>query len=225
MKALFVIAAYNEEKSIGQVVQNLLNNKQHVLVVDDGSSDDTWGEIQKFGKNIFACRHPVNLGQGAALQTGIECARLIGPDYIVTFDADGQHDLEDALKMIQFLDENQSIQALLGSRFLGHAINIPFIKVCTLKLAIGFTRLFSGIKLTDVHNGLRVLRKSFYNSFSFRQSGMEHASEILDYIALKKVPFKEYPVSIRYTDYSMAKGQSWTNSWNLAVKLIGDKIW
>jgi glycosyltransferase involved in cell wall biosynthesis len=224
VKSLFVIAAYNEARAIHAVVQSLIDAGQCALVVDDGSSDDTWQQLLAFKDKIYRCRHPINLGQGAALQTGIVCARMLGPEYVVTFDADGQHRIADALAMIEHMDKHPELQALLGSRFLGGTTNLPSSKLLALKAGVMFTRVFSGIKVTDAHNGLRVLRCDFFQRFSFEAPGMEHASEILDYMALKKVPFEEFPVTIDYTAYSIAKGSRWSSGVRLALRLIEEKL-
>ena len=224
MKSLFLIAAYNESNIIQTVVENLLKKGEQVLVINDGSSDSTGQILKKFGHKIFYCEHLVNLGQGAALQTGILCARKLQPQYLITFDADGQHQSEDALSMVESMDKNPQIDITLGSRFLGKAENISQSRLFTLKMAVLFTNIFSGIKLTDTHNGLRVMRKSFYQNFNFHHSGMEHASEILDYIALKNISFQEFPVHIKYSEYSKSKGQSGHNSIKMALRLLGDKF-
>src|SRR5690606_171173 len=100
-------------------------------------------------------RHPVNLGQGAALQTGIEYALSLGAEYIVNFDADGQHDSSEIMGMVAALKESGT-EIALGSRFLGGVENLPRSRRSMLKAAILFTRLTSGGSFTDVHNGFRV---------------------------------------------------------------------
>lgn len=224
MKTLFLIAAYNEAETLPAVLRELVAAGQKVLVVDDGSQDGTLEVLRGFGEDVYHARHPVNLGQGAALQTGIACARLLNPDYVVTFDADGQHRLGDAMAMIGHMDHHPELEALVGSRFLGATTAMPLTKRITLKAGVLFTRLFSDIAITDTHNGLRVLRRQFYARFSFQTTGMEHASEILDFIALNRVPFEEFPVTIDYTEYSKAKGQSWTNAFRLAIRMLEEKL-
>lgn len=224
LKSLFLIAAYNEETSISNVIEQLVASGQPVLVVDDGSQDGTAEILRRYGKTIFVARHPVNLGQGAALQTGLTCARLLDPEYIVTFDADGQHRLSDALAMIAYLEKHPALEILLGSRFLGATTAMPKMKRITLKAGVLFTNYLSDLAITDTHNGLRVMRRDFYKRFNFQTTGMEHASEILDFIGMKRVSFEEFPVTIDYTEYSKAKGQSWTNAIKLAAKMILEKL-
>lgn len=149
-----VIAAYNEGRSIADVVLDLLREFQSIVVVDDGSADDTAARAQAAGATVLI--HPINLGQGAALQTGICYAVNQGAEYVVTFDADGQHSPADVPPMIEALKKSGADIAL-GSRFLGQAIGIDKKKAFVLKAAVAFTALTTGLRLTDCHNGLRVL--------------------------------------------------------------------
>ena len=224
VKTLFLIAAFNEENALPHVLSELLANGQKALVVDDGSEDGTKNVLSGFGDDIFTVRNPANLGQGAALQTAIACARLLKPDYVVTFDADGQHRLSDALAMIKHMDQHPELEILIGSRFLGGTTAMPLIKRVTLKAGVFFTNHFSGLDITDTHNGLRVLRRTFYERFSFRTTGMEHASEILDFLGTNRVKFEEFPVTIDYTEYSKSKGQNWMNAFRLAIKMLIEKL-
>lgn len=228
MKSLFLIAAFNEEQKIREVVEGVIAQDHHVLVVNDGSSDQTATILTElkaqYGQKFHWLSHAINLGQGAALQTGIMAARELRPTYLVTFDADGQHQVEDAESMMKFLAENPQKEIAIGSRFLGAAPGIPWMKKITLKAGVIFTRVVSGVPVTDTHNGLRVLTERFYQKFNFGTLGMEHASEILDYIALNRIEFAEWPVTIRYTDYSIQKGQSWTRALKLGLKVLGDKL-
>jgi glycosyltransferase involved in cell wall biosynthesis len=159
------------------------------------------------------------LGQGAALQTGIEYAIANGADYIATFDADGQHNPAEIMPMQKALRESGA-QAALGSRFLGTAISMPFLRKIVLKLGLVFTRLTCRLKITDVHNGFRILTSDFCRSFSFNQNRMAHASEILNYISKNKIPYIEFPVKIKYSGYSMQKGQKHTDSLRILFELL-----
>ncbi len=221
MKTYIVIAAFNEGKKIGSVVKELLKvGYSNVVVVDDGSSDNTYSVASKAG--AVALQHIVNRGQGAALQTGIDYALEQGADLIVTFDADGQHCVSDIPAMIKPVASGE-VDVTLGSRFLGKS-NAPFLKKLVLKGGIIFTRLLSGIKLTDVHNGFRVFSRKAAQKIRINQDRMEHASEILDEIARKKIKYKEIPVTIKYSEYSKAKGQSVFNSIRIALKMIYSKV-
>jgi polyprenyl-phospho-N-acetylgalactosaminyl synthase len=212
-----VIAAFNEGGAIEPVVQDVLQHARWVIAVDDGSTDNTSAIAQQAGAHV--ARHPINLGQGAALQTGIDYALQLGADYIVTFDADGQHSASEIVPMVEHLRSTQS-DVVLGSRFLGKVINMPRAKAITLWLAVRFTRLTTGLKVTDTHNGFRVLSRAAAQSLRIRQNRMAHASELLDQIAAKRLRYAEFPVTITYTDYSIAKGQRVLNS----VSIVKDQV-
>lgn len=222
MKVFVVIAAYNEEKKIAEVISSLKKNNYHsIVVVDDGSEDKTYEICKKQG--VFALRHIINRGQGAALKTGIDFALEKGADIIVTFDADGQFKAEE-IKRLTAPIERGEVDVCLGSRFLDKKTKVPFFKKLTLKGGILFTWLFSGIKLSDTHNGFRAFSRSAAQKIQITQDRFEHASEIIDEIAKKKIRFKEIPVTILYTKYSMAKGQSILNSIKIALKMIAGKL-
>lgn len=213
-----VIPVFNEAMVIGAVIEAVAKDFHHIICVDDGSSDVSAGEILK--TSAYLVRHPINMGQGAALQTGIEFARSL-PDVsrFVTYDADGQHRLADVHSMLATLDQ-KNVDIVLGSRFLGETKNMPFSKLVILKAAIVFSNATSGIKLTDTHNGLRVFTKKVADKMQITQPDMSHASEILEFIAREKFSFVEVPVTIEYTDYSKAKGQSGMNAINIAFDTI-----
>jgi glycosyltransferase involved in cell wall biosynthesis len=212
----FIIPAYNEAGVIYNVVNQITSSGYRVIVIDDHSSDDTSKVSSRAG--AITLKHPMNLGQGASLQTGIEYALIMSAKIIVTFDADGQHRLEDAEKMIyEILKNNYDI--VLGSRFLKiKPKNIPISRKILLKLALVFTRLTTGMQITDVHNGLRVFTRDVAKSISIKQNRMAHASEILH--QLKNFKYKEIPVKIKYTQYSLAKGQKSLNFINILKDLF-----
>lgn len=215
--AAVVIAAYNEARMIGEVVADVRRVFARVIVVDDGSRDDTARIALEAGAMVLI--HPINLGQGAALQTGIAYALRTGAQQVVTFDADGQHRPEDALGMLAVM-ATHDVQVVLGSRFLGAAENMPASRRILLRAATVFTRLTSGLKVTDAHNGLRLLRADAAASIRIRQNRMAHASEILEEIARHDLRYVEAPVVVRYTDYSRAKGQSGFGAFNILLDLL-----
>lgn len=216
-KVWVVIAAYNEERMISETIANVLVYVGNVIVIDDCSIDETSQMAFEAGAHIL--RHPINLGQGGALQTGIEYALKKGAEYIVTFDADGQHCSSEILPMLLALHQNKS-DIVLGSRFLGKTSNLPWQRRLVLKMAIVFTRVTSGIKLTDVHNGFRIMSRHFCESFNFIQNRMAHASEILNYLSVHNIKFIEFPVTITYTDYSIRKGQRSSNALRVLMELF-----
>jgi glycosyltransferase involved in cell wall biosynthesis len=212
-----VIPAYNEAKAIRAVVSSLRSQGYPVVVVDDGSADDTAGVARDAGAIVL--RHLLNLGQGGALQTGITFCLELGARYICTFDADGQHRAEDIAPMWDRLVAG-GFDIVLGSRFLGDARGIPLSRTLLLRAAVLFTRLHSGLKLTDAHNGLRVMTAEAAARLKLKQMGMAHASEIIDQIAKLGLRYCEAPVSVIYTEYSKAKGQSALESIRILMDLI-----
>jgi len=216
-----VIAAFNEGPAVRTVITDLLAEYPNVVVVDDGSSDNTVDEARAAGATVL--RHIVNLGQGAALQTGIRYALARGAAGIVTFDADGQHLVSDIAAIARpVLDGDAEVS--LGSRFLGRAENITAAKLLTLRLAVLFTRATTGLNFTDAHNGFRCLSPVAARKIRIRQDRMAHASEILDQIALLKLKYVEVPVTIRYTEYSKQKGQRISNSLHILADLFVARI-
>lgn len=201
-----IIPVYNEEPVIKEVVHSLEAYFSNIICIDDGSTDNSAKEIAK--TNAILLEHADNKGQGAALRTGIQYAlRNTSAEHFVTFDADGQHQPLDAVKLVEGLKQSDK-DIILGSRFLGEAENMSVLKKLVLKLAIAFTNKTTGIKLTDAHNGLRVFNRNFAEKLRLRTNGMAHASEIIYRIAEGNFTYSEMPVTIRYSDYSKAKGQS-----------------
>ncbi|MFN2443258.1 MAG: glycosyltransferase family 2 protein [Thermoanaerobaculia bacterium] len=199
-----VVAAFCEEQTIGETVRSLRRLGLEVIVVDDGSDDGTASVARREGATVLT--HIVNRGQGAALQTGVRFALARDAAYIVTFDADGQHRAEDVAGILAPLLRGES-DVTLGSRFLGPN-EVPWIRRVVLKTGIVFTRLVSGIRVTDTHNGLRGFSRQAAATIDIRLDRMAHASEILDQIARSGLRWVEVPVEISYTDYSRTKGQS-----------------
>lgn len=220
-KIVFIIPVYNESRVIYDVLSNVLSKYRYVVCVDDGSTDNSIEEIEKTG--AFLLRHPINMGQGAALQTGIEFARQLPVEYFVTFDADGQHSLGDVKKMLQTIKSND-YDIVLGSRFLGDTIGMKSSKKIVLKLAIGFSNFMSGMKLTDTHNGLRVFNRHVAETMKITMPDMSHASEIIELISENNYKYVESPVTIEYTEYSKSKGQSVFNAINIGFDTLLRKI-
>jgi glycosyltransferase involved in cell wall biosynthesis len=216
-----ICAAYNEANMIGRVVSELGRAGYQVVVIDDGSSDGTRDVASAAGASVVA--HPINLGQGAALQTGIDFALSQGADVLVTFDADGQHRVSDISRLVDVLRQD-GVHFALGSRFLGQTYNLPQLRRWVLRAATVFTRLTTGLRLTDSHNGLRALTRHGAAAIRLRQNRMAHASEILVEIAQSGLRYVEVPVTIEYTAYSLAKGQRIGDSITILLDLFAQEL-
>ncbi|MDQ0755761.1 glycosyltransferase involved in cell wall biosynthesis [Arthrobacter sp. B3I4] len=214
----FVIPMYNEATVVGGVVADLRKEFPNVVCVDDGSSDGSQDIARAAGAVVV--QHPINLGQGAALQTGFEYA-LQDPelDCIVTFDADGQHRIEDARAMVERIRSGEA-EIVLGSRFLDKRTKLSPAKRLVLKTAAIQSRLATGLDLTDAHNGLRAISPSVAARIHLTQNRMAHASELVHQLAKVQPRYVEHPVEIIYTDYSKAKGQSLLNAVNIVFELF-----
>ncbi len=214
-----IVPYYNEEKVIGQVLSEL--NDFNVILVDDGSSQPA----KKFhhSGNLVILRHRVNLGQGAAIQTGVEYALKQGAQYIVTFDADGQHDPADIPKLLSPLLTGEA-DLTLGSRFLSSGNSPKGGRKRLLKMARLVNYLFTGLYLSDAHNGLRAFSAGAARMITLKENRMAHATEILGIIKKQNIRHKEIPVNVRYTPYSKQKGQSAFQSIRIFFDLVLHKL-
>ncbi|GAA5033840.1 glycosyltransferase family 2 protein [Terrabacter aeriphilus] len=219
-----VVPLYDEATVIAEVVREARATFPKVVCVDDGSHDDSAAQAEAAGAAVV--RHPVNLGQGAALQTGFDYA-LGDPAmrYVVTYDADGQHQLHDVEVMLERARRGD-VRVVFGSRFLDERTEASAGKRLVLRAAVAYTNVTTGTRLTDAHNGLRVLHRDVVAKLDITQNRMAHASEIVAQIGAmrfdgQRVAYAEEPVHILYTDYSRAKGQS---LWN-AVNILAELIW
>lgn len=198
-----VIAAFDEAPVIRSVVGDVAARGYPVVVVDDGSRDDTAASARMPG--VVVLRHAINLGQGAALQTGIEYAVRHGARYLVTFDADGQHSTEDIPELVAALATHD---IALGSRFLGkRVVGASRRRMVLLRMATATSNRLSGMKLTDAHCGLRAFRASAAPALCITQDRMAHASELLRKIGKSGLRVVEVPVTVKYTEHSVRKGQ------------------
>jgi polyprenyl-phospho-N-acetylgalactosaminyl synthase len=214
-----IVPAFNEREVILSTLQELIRAHYSVVVVDDGSTDGTAARIADLP--IYLLRHAINLGQGAALQTGMTFALREGAEIIVHFDADGQHQIEDIETLIEPLRKGEA-DIVLGSRFLRAAdtLAVPRRRRLMLRCAVLVNRLATGVWLTDAHNGLRALTADAAQKIHLRENGFAHATEILNEMCRAQLRYVERPTSITYTDYSKAKGQPIWNAVNIVVDLI-----
>ncbi len=217
-----IIPVYNEASVIRSVVDAVSRVFPNIICVNDGSTDASASEIEKTGAVLI--NHPFNLGQGAALRTGIEFA-LHSDDaaYFITFDSDGQHQIDDAARMLEVAKEGD-YDIVLGSRFLGKAENIGPVRAAVLRAAVVVSNRATGVRLTDAHNGLRVFNRKFAERVEITMPGMAHATEFVHWIGKGGFKYTEVPVTILYTRYSKTKSQSLFNSVNIGFDLLMRKV-
>ncbi len=217
--AWLVVPLFNEGPVVGDVIRDALGTFPKIVCVDDGSSDDSADIARKAGAVVVS--HPINLGQGAALQTGLSYAlQDRAANYFVTFDSDGQHQVSDAAAMVERLHAEPDVDIILGSRFLDDEVEAGALKRLVLKTAVRFERFSTKLDVTDTHNGLRALNRHAASTIHIHQNRMAHGSEFLREIATHKLSYREHPVHVVYTDYSRAKGQSLWNSVNILFDLM-----
>lgn len=212
-----VIPLYNEAAVVQSVINDLRSEFSNIVCIDDGSSDGGAKLATAAGARVVT--HPLNLGQGAALQTGFSYALERDAQYVVTFDADGQHQVTDASTMVNRA-RNEDLAIVFGSRFLDSRTRPGLLKKLVLKTAVTITNWATKTRLTDAHNGLRVIRQDALRQIRLSQDRMAHATEIVVQLGRTKLPYSEQPVQVLYTDYSRAKGQSLLNSINILIELL-----
>lgn len=222
-RILVIVPAYNEVRVIRKTLSELLDHGYEVLLVDDASDDGTYDCVRDL--EFHYLRHEINLGQGAALMTGMKFAREKGYDIVVHFDADGQHRVEDISVILAPLLAGLT-DVTLGSRFLvsKHGRKIPLGRRLLLKCAVWVNGLFTGIWLSDAHNGLRGLNRKALDAIRLREEKMAHATEILSQIRVNGLQYLEIPIEVRYSEYSRQKGQSFPDAFSIFTDLVIRKL-
>lgn len=223
MSTLIIIPAYNEAPVIGETLSSVRRycretrlKEVDLLVVDDGSHDQTADIARQ--KADFVITHRQNCGLGAALGTGIEFARRRGYDTCITFDADLQHDPKDIGKALKQLGRGYDV--VIGSRFKGTVSGLTRTRRLILFLGDLVTWILFGIWTTDSQSGFRGLSKQAINSLRLKSNRMEVSSEFFGEIKRLGLSFTEIPIHIRYTQYSLKKGQQNSQAANVLVKLL-----
>lgn len=213
-----VIPAYNESERVGTVIRAIKKESiiSHVIVVDDGSQDDTSRAANVFGAKII--RHSKNRGLGATLETGFRAARAFNPDGVVTIDADGQHDVSEIGKLIRPILDG-SADVVIGSRTVGGG-GMPILRRIAVFFGNVLTWVLFGVWSTDTQSGYRAFSKRALSVLRLRSQRMEVSSEIFQKIRRHDLRFVEVPIRPIYTEYSMAKGQKLSNSLHVTWKLL-----
>jgi len=220
MKLVAIMPAFNEEKAIKEVILKLKNYVDQVIVVDDGSEDNTSQVAIESGATVY--RHAINRGLGGALGTGIKAALLNGADVMITVDADGQHDPEEIHKMANPII-NGGADVVIGSRFLVRQpmplfrrMGIPFFNIVAL--------LLHGIRSTDSLSGMRAFSRMAAQKIEIRTNGMEASLEILKEVQDNRLRLKEVPIKAIYTDYSSSKGLKFLPGLKFLIKIFTSKL-
>lgn len=217
-----IIPCYNEAAVIRNTVIEVLRHGYNVVIIDDSSKDNSKNELK--GLPVYYLRHRVNLGQGAALQTGIDFALKKGAKYFVTFDADGQHDSDDIPGMIALL-EKEKADIVFGSRFLpGAKTNVSRSRSFALNLGRYINYFTSGILLSDSFNGMRIFSKPAAEKIKLTENRMSHPVQLLMLTAAGKLKYAEYPVAIHYSDYSKKKGLKNKDGIKILIEILLYKI-
>ena len=217
-----IIPCYNEAAVIRNTVIEVLRHGYNVVIIDDSSKDNSKNELK--GLPVYYLRHRVNLGQGAALQTGIDFALKKGAKYFVTFDADGQHDSDDIPGMIALL-EKEKADIVFGSRFLpGSKTNVSRSRSFALNLGRYINYFTSGIMLSDSFNGMRIFSKQAAEKIKLTENRMSHPAQLLMLTAASKLKYTEYPVAVHYSDYSKNKGLKNKDGIKIIIEILLYKI-
>lgn len=232
-KTFIVIPVYNEDKVIADVINEVKNaGYENIIAVDDGSSDNTYNVLRdikdtkdiddtKDIKDIVVLRHKINRGKGAATKTGIEATKLLGADIIVTMDGDGQHDPQDIKKLISPIIKGECDVAL-GSRLKSDIKKMPWHKIVANWLGNLLTWYLFGLWVSDSQSGFRAYSREAAEKINTQADRYDYESEVIREIYVYKLKYKEIPITVRYTDYSMGKlhKQSFTNGIKTVYKMI-----
>lgn len=213
-----LVPCFNESKVIMQTISELSKYFQNILVVDDGSTDNTFDLLKSLNARVL--QHPINLGQGAAVSSGFEFISTIeNSKAVITFDADGQHSVNDA---VTFANEilSSSEEVIFGSRFIHHEKNIPYLKRLVLKIVTKISNVILKMNLSDTHNGLKAFKIDALNKIKLKTSNYAFESELLAIVSKLGISYKELPSDIIYTDYSKTKGQSLRNGMRILESLV-----
>jgi len=244
MRTIVVIPAFNEARTIREVVRGCLSYIEDVIVVDDGSDDATRAIAREAGAYVYT--HLTNRGYGAALKTGIIAAQLRGADYVVTIDADGQHEPSEIASLIAPLqDFNADI--VIGDRFheRSRRRGMSFFRAILIVLGNVFTWLLYGVWIHDTQSGFRAYSRTavitlfgdYTSAFicdkakrddlrisALQAEGMEFSSEIIGEASRQGLRIALVPITVHYTDYSLAKGQNFSTGIKTALKLLLRRI-
>jgi glycosyltransferase involved in cell wall biosynthesis len=211
-----VIPAFNEAKRVGPVVEGARRLVDAVIVVDDGSTDETAVVCERAGAHVV--RHPENAGAGAATMTGLEAARAMGATTVITLDADGQHDPADISPVLVPIREKRA-DIVFANRF-GQRNNIPAIRRIFNSIGNALTLLATGKWVSDSQCGFKAFGPKALKEVDLRMTGFEFCTEIVREAAVRHWRIAEVPTKVIYSEYTMAKGQSFANGVKTALRIL-----
>lgn len=221
IQTVIIMPTYSQDTKVIPLIRDIVALGHGVVRVDDGHNGDLYTHIATSFKmdNVVILRHPRNMGQWAALQTGQKYAKeYTKAQYVVHFDSDGQHQIKDIQTFIDYADHNPDINIIFGSRFLPWSGKIPRSRVRHKMMQLYFMKLFVWIDLSDTNNGLRLVCRETLDDLIITMNDYSHASEIEAITAHKKIPYAEVPVDILYN--TNENGQNLRNSINIAKRII-----
>lgn len=219
-----ILPAYNEARILTEVIEEIRGvGYQNIIVVDDGSQDATF-EVAKNIPGIIALRHKINRGKGAATKTGIEAAKRRGAEIIVTMDSDGQHNPHDISSLIEPLISGKC-NVVLGTR-LKNPKGMPWYKIVANHIGNALTWYIYGLWVSDSQSGFRAYSQKAAERINTKTDRYEYDSEVIREIYLHRLRYKEVPIEVRYTEYSMGKiqKQGFVNGLKTLYKIIWNMI-
>ena len=216
MKTVAVIPAYNEESRVEGVINDVKKHVPDVIVVDDGSTDNTYENAKKAGAIVL--KHVENCGAGAATMTGIDAARAVGAEIIVTIDADEQHNPRDIPELISPLKKG-SADVVFANRF-GQRNRIPFIRRFANGCGNILTFVTTGKWISDSQCGFKAFGPRAVDELDLKMGGFEFCTEIVRETARHRWRMMQVPTKVLYSEYTLAKGQSFANGIKTALKIL-----
>jgi glycosyltransferase involved in cell wall biosynthesis len=219
---LIVVPAYNEGGPIAGVITSLrAAGYERVLVVDDGSTDDTAEQARQAGAMVI--RHVINRGLGGGIGTGFAAARFLGATALVTIDADGQHDPREVEALLAPVLGGRA-DVVVGSR-VRQRQEMPWYRRCANHLANCLTFIIFGKWSSDSQSGLRAFSRTAIERMEIKTSGFEVSSEVIGEVGRLRLRYAEVPIRAIYTEYSLSKGQSFGNGIRTLAHLILRRYW
>jgi len=223
-KIAIILPAFNEGRVIKNTLKDLKEelskdktNSYKLIVINDGSTDLT--KKLSIKNSDIVLTHRINRGLGAALATGLEYVkRSRSFNYAITFDSDGQHNPKDIKKAVLALKNGYDV--VIGSRFLSKDQEFPKLRKIILQISNIITYIFFQVWTTDSQSGFRGFNKKAIETIKIRTNKMEVSSEFFAEIKKNHLKLKEIPIKVKYTKYSLSKGQSNLNGVKVLIKLL-----